>query len=483
MAFLFSEKHQKNANTYIFFDSPDNLTDFNGLDINLIKQYKAFKKAKSFKPTFKKHLTFTTDTQTIYVFGLEKNHSNPLDLEKLGGHIFQTLTKNDLTSINLFFNFKASDKDICHLAMGFQSKNYSFDKYKSDSKKTKSTLHLISSNAAKAKKCWPNYDAICQGMNLTRDIINEPANVLTTTEFVKIVKNLKKHPNIKIDILDEKALKKLGMNTLLAVGQGSPSPTYLAIIKYQGTSKSNFPLALVGKGITFDTGGNSLKPPANMIPMKGDLGGAATVIGLINTLILRKAKTNVVGVLAIAENMCSGSAIRPSDIITSYAGKTIEVLNTDAEGRLVLADALWYVQEKFSPNIVINLATLTGAIIVALGNLYAGLFSNHDGLATQLLDASQKTNDLVWRMPLHKEYDQLLNCDIADIKNIGPPMVAGSILAGQFLQRFIKEGTKWAHLDIAGTADTKTGNDVNPKAASGYGVRLLNQFIIDQCES
>ncbi len=284
-------------------------------------------------------------------------------------------------------------------------------------------------------------------------------------------------------MLDEKQIKKLGMGALLGVGQGSDAPARLVTMLWQGnpSAKDKRPAALVGKGITFDTGGYSLKPPGGMERMKYDMAGAGAVIGAMMALAGRKAKANVVGVVALAENMVSGGAMRPSDIVTTMSGQTVEVLNTDAEGRLVLADALWYTQEKFKPRAIVDLATLTGAMVVALGHEYAGMFSNDDTLSAQLTKAGEGVSELLWRFPMNEAYDRDIDSPIADMKNIGSAGEAGSITAAQFLQRFIQKGMPWAHLDIAGMAWENKGKPLYPKGASGYGVRLLEQF--GECRS
>ena len=283
---------------------------------------------------------------------------------------------------------------------------------------------------------------------------------------------------LKVEIFNEAKLKSLGMRSLLGVGQGSENESYLVTIQWNG-ARNNFgkPLAFVGKGVCFDTGGISLKPARFMEEMKYDMGGSAVVVGLMKTLALRKAKVNAIGVVGLVENMPDGNAQRPGDIVKSYSGKTIEVLNTDAEGRLVLADALTYTEKKYKPKFIIDLATLTGAIIMALGEEYAGLFSNNDKISDQLHEIGNEINEKVWRLPLHKNYDKLINSAYADVQNINYAGGAGSITAAQFLQRFIINKTPWAHLDIAGMAFSKKAASLNSGGATGYGVRLLNDFV------
>ena len=320
-----------------------------------------------------------------------------------------------------------------------------------------------------------------QGTNLTKDLVSEPGNVLHPDEYARRLIQLNKI-GLKVRVYSQKDLKKLGMNALLGVGQGSIRGSYLVTIEWNGSKSKNKPLAFVGKGVCFDTGGISLKPAKFMEDMTYDMAGSAVVVGLMKNLALRNAKVNAVGVVGLVENMPGGNAQRPGDIVKSYSGKTIEVLNTDAEGRLVLADALTYTEEKFKPQFIIDLATLTGAIIVSLGSEYAGLFSNNDKLSKQLFDSGEKVGEKVWRMPLNKNYDKLINSKNADMQNINYVGGAGSTTAAQFLQRFIINKTPWAHLDIAGMAFSKYGGALNSGGATGYGVRLLNKLIEDYYE-
>ena len=320
-----------------------------------------------------------------------------------------------------------------------------------------------------------------EGTFFTRDLVSEPGNILHPDEYAKRLSSLKKL-GLKITIFDKKKLRNLGMHSLLGVGMGSVRGSYLVIMEWNGGKSSSNPLAFVGKGVTFDTGGYSLKPAKFMEDMTYDMAGSAAVVGLMKTLALRKAKINAVGVVGLVENMVSGIAQRPGDIVKSFSGKTIEVLNTDAEGRLVLADALTYTEKKFKPRLIIDLATLTGAIIVSLGSEYAGLFSNNDKLSKQIINAGEKVEEKLWRMPLHKNYDKLINSKNADMQNINYVGGAGSTTAAQFLQRFILNKTPWAHLDIAGMAFSKYGGSLNSGGATGFGVRLLNQFIEDNYE-
>ena len=325
------------------------------------------------------------------------------------------------------------------------------------------------------------FKALVDGVNFTKDLVSEPGNVLHPDEYAKRLKQLNKY-GLKITVYDKKKLKKMGMNALLGVGQGSIRGSYLVTMQWNGGKSRDKPLAFVGKGVCFDTGGISLKPAKFMEDMTYDMAGSAVVVGLMKNLAMRKAKINAIGVVGLVENMPGGNAQRPGDIVKSYSGKTIEVLNTDAEGRLVLADALTFTERKFKPKFIIDLATLTGAIIVSLGSEYAGLFSNDDRLSTQLFNSGKKVEEKVWRMPLHKNYDKLMNSKNADMQNINYVGGAGSTTAAQFLQRFIINKTPWAHLDIAGMAFSKYGGALNSEGATGFGVRLLNKLIEDNYE-
>lgn len=370
-------------------------------------------------------------------------------------------------------------------ALGMLLRSYSFSKYKTkknkddekDYRAARITIHVADPQAA--KKAFAQAEAVAEGVVLARDLVNEPANVLGPIEFAERIEELKKL-DVKVEILSEKDMKKLGMGSLLGVAQGSSHPARLAVMQWNGGKGKDQPIAFVGKGVTFDSGGLSIKTAGGMEEMKGDMGGAAAVTGLMHALATRKANVNVVGVIGIVENMINGEAQRPGDIVTSMSGQTIEVLNTDAEGRLVLADALYYCNDRFNPKLMINLATLTGAIMVALGLHHAGLFSNNDELAGQLLEAGLATGEKLWRMPLGPEYDKLLDTKNADMKNIGG-RYGGAIIAAQFLQRFVGD-TPWAHLDIAATAIGAPTNEYSQSWASGFGVRLLDRLVQDNFE-
>lgn len=408
---------------------------------------------------------------------------------KLGGAVAASLRKaTEITVVLDLPEAKIGEADAANFALGLLLRSYSFDKYKTrkdngdgkadPAKPVKVTIQLA--DPAAARKAFAEAAALADGVMLARDLVNEPANALGPVEFAARIKELEAL-GVKVEILTEKEMRKLGMGALLGVAQGSPRGARLAVMQWNGGKARQKPLAFVGKGVTFDTGGNSMKPASGMDEMKGDMGGAAAVAGLMHALAARKAKANVVGIVGLVENAVDGHAQRPGDIVTSMSGQTIEVLNTDAEGRLVLADALWYCAERFQPRFMVDLATLTGAIMVALGQHHAGLFSNDDELAGRLSDAGRATQEKLWRMPLGSEYDKLIDSKNADMKNIGG-RYGGSITAAQFLQRFVKD-TPWAHLDIAGTAMGAPSSEINQSWGSGFGVRLLDRLVRDHYEA
>lgn len=382
------------------------------------------------------------------------------------------------------------------LALGVLLRCYRFEKYKTeagpshkkdkdkpkddDKKKHLEKLVVHCADPKKAAKAFEERQAIANGVCLARDLVNEPANTLGPVEFADIAKSLEAS-GLEVEILDDDALEELGMGALLCVGQGSARPSRIAVMQWWGAkSKRTKPLAFIGKGVVFDTGGISIKPAAGMEGMKGDMGGAACVTGLMRTLAERKANVNAVGLIGLVENMPSGNAVRPGDIVTSMSKQTIEVLNTDAEGRLVLADVMWYAQERFKPKLMIDLATLTGAIMIALGKDFAGVFANDDKLADELLDAAKKTDEKIWRMPLDRSFDKLIEGTTGDIKNLGGRW-GGACTAAAFLKRFVDD-TPWAHIDLAGTAMDASPSDINRSWGSGWGVRLLDRFVADHHE-
>ena len=412
-----------------------------------------------------------------------KNNLKISDVESLGAEFLGRINygKNSEYYINSDSINSRVDNFLGHFLHGLQLKSYKFNKYKSKKETRLISINVIGKKNQPSTQIQTKFKAIEEGTFYARDLVSEPGNILHPDEYAKRLNSLKKD-GLKVSIYDQKKLKKLGMNALLGVGMGSVRGSYLVIMEWNGAKNNSKPLAFVGKGVTFDTGGYSLKPARFMEDMTYDMAGSATVVGLMKNLALRKAKINAVGVVGLVENMPGGNAQRPGDIVKSYSGKTIEVLNTDAEGRLVLADALTFTEKKFKPQFIIDLATLTGAIIVSLGSEYAGLFSNNDKLSNQIFEAGKKVDEKVWRMPLHTNYDKLMNSKNADIQNINYIGGAGSITAAQFLQRFILNKTPWAHLDIAGMAFSKYGGALNSGGATGFGVRLLNKLIEDNYE-
>ena len=418
-------------------------------------------------------------TKFILVNCIDINKTS--DFENLGSKLFSFLRENKIR--NIYLNSiiqKITELQVERILHGATLKSYSFDVYKTK-KNEKELINIYLFGHNKNNKLKTRLDALTAGIILTRDLVSEPGNILHPDEYAKRILKLKKC-GIKVTVYDKKKLKKMGCGALLGVGQGSIRGSYIVTMEWNGASSKSKPLAFVGKGVCFDTGGISLKPAKFMEDMTYDMAGSAVVVGLMKNFALRKAKINAVGVVGLVENMPGGNAQRPGDIVKSYSGKTIEVLNTDAEGRLVLADALTFTEEKFKPNLIIDLATLTGAIIVSLGSEYAGLFSNNDKLSKQLYEAGEKVEEKVWRMPLHKNYDKLINSKNADMQNINYVGGAGSTTAAQFLQRFIKNKTPWAHLDIAGMSFSKYGGALNSGGATGYGVRLLNKFVEENYE-
>jgi leucyl aminopeptidase len=372
------------------------------------------------------------------------------------------------------------------IAHGAKLRSYRFDKYRTTQKKEeKSSLARITvmcADPTKARAANKPLAALADGVFLTRDLVSEPANILHPVAFAKEIKTLGKD-GLKIEVLGPARLEKLGMGALLGVAEGSQHDAQVVIMRWDGAPKrgDQTPIAFVGKGVTFDTGGISIKPSAGMGDMKWDMGGSGVVVGLMRALARRKAKVNAVGVVGLVENMPSGTAQRPGDVVTSMSGQTIEVLNTDAEGRLVLADALWYTQKRFKPRFMVDLATLTGAIIVSLGNYQAGLFSNDDALTKQLVDAGKAVTEPVWPMPMDDAYDKLIRSDIADMKNIGG-RGGGSVSAAKFLERFVNK-VPWVHLDIAGVTWSGESTDLVPKGGTAFGVRLLNKLVEDHYEA
>ena len=428
-------------------------------------------------------LVFEVNSKKKVVLISIKNNLKISDIENLGAEFYGRVNygKNN----EYFLNSDSVDDKyknfVSHFLHGLKLKSYEFKKYKTKKDSRIITINVIGSKNAPSTFNQLKFKAIEEGIFYARDLVSEPGNILHPDEYAKRLASLRKD-GLKINVYDQRKLKKLGMNALLGVGMGSIRGSYLVTMEWNGVKNNSKPVAFVGKGVTFDTGGYSLKPARFMEDMTYDMAGSAAVVGLMKSLALRKAKVNAVGAVGLVENMVSGVAQRPGDIVKSYSGKTIEVLNTDAEGRLVLADALTFTERKFKPKFIVDLATLTGAIIVCLGSEYAGLFSNDDKLSKQIINAGEKVEEKLWRMPLHKNYDKLMNSKNADMQNINYVGGAGSTTAAQFLQRFILNKTPWAHLDIAGMAFSKYGGALNSGGATGFGVRLLNQLIEENYE-
>ncbi|MBN9457166.1 MAG: leucyl aminopeptidase [Bosea sp.] len=424
--------------------------------------------------------------ERLIVVGLgPSSERGELDFVKLGGAIAGRLGGGrDADVVAAMPGAEIEAKQAAELALGLRLRSYRFDRYKTKSKDKDEagtlSVTLRVTDPAATRKALKVAEAIAAGVLLARDLVNEPPNVLYPEEFADRAKKLEKL-GVEVEVLDEKDLKKIGMRALLGVGQGSRRESRVVVMRWNGAGKSDEPVAFIGKGVTFDTGGISLKPGAGMEDMKGDMAGAACVVGLLHALAARKAKVNAIGVIGLVENMPDGNAQRPGDIVASLSGQTIEIINTDAEGRLVLADVLWYTQDRFKPRFMINLATLTGAILVALAQENAGLFTNSDELAQRLTAAGLATGETVWRMPLGKAYDKMIDSKFADMKN-SAGRYAGSITAAQFLQRHVND-VPWAHLDIAGTGMAAKDSEINRSWGPGWGVRLLDRLVRDHYES
>ena len=431
----------------------------------------------------KKILVFDLNSKRKIILISIKKNIKSIDIENLGAEFYGYVNsdKKNQYFVNSDTVISNQENFIGHFLHGLKLKSYEFKKYKSKKNNKIISIEVLGEKNKPSKHNQLKFKALEAGTFFARDLVSEPGNILHPDEYAKRLNYLKKD-GLKVTIYDKKKLKKLGMNALLGVGMGSVRGSYLVTLEWNGAKNKSKPLAFIGKGVTFDTGGYSLKPARFMEDMTYDMAGSAAVVGLMKTLALRKSKINAVGVVGLVENMVSGVAQRPGDIVKSYSGKTIEVLNTDAEGRLVLADALSFTEKKFKPKFMIDLATLTGAIIVCLGSEYAGLFSNNDNLSRQITNAGEKVEEKLWRMPLHKNYDKLMDSKNADMQNINYVGGAGSTTAAQFLQRFILNKTPWAHLDIAGMAFSKYGGALNSRGATGFGVRLLNQLIEESYE-
>jgi leucyl aminopeptidase len=476
-----SNSKKASSNLVLFVDEKFNISGLKKLISN--SEYSYISDLLKNVDLKKDLLVFEIDSKkTIFLASIKKD-IKASDVENLGAKFHGYINydkKNDY-----FVNSDTIDSKVKnflgHFLHGIKLKSYEFNIYKSKKNKKLVSINVIGNKNKISPQDQLRFKALEEGTFFARDLVSEPGNILHPDEYAKRINTLKKF-GLKINIYDEKKLEKLGMNALLGVGQGSIRGSYLVTMEWNGAKNNSKPLAFVGKGVCFDTGGISLKPAKFMEDMTYDMAGSATVVGLMKNLALRKAKINAVGVVGLVENMPGGNAQRPGDIVKSYSGKTIEILNTDAEGRLVLADALTFTEKKFKPRFMVDLATLTGAIIVSLGSEYAGLFSNDDKLSKQLIEAGDKVDEKLWRMPLHKNFDKLIDSKNADMQNINYVGGAGSTTAAQFLQRFVLNKTPWAHLDIAGMAFSKYGGALNSGGATGYGVRLLNKLIEDDYE-
>ena len=478
--------NEKGIKNYILFS--DEEFKINGLSkLSISKNSNQISKTITSNKSKKKNIiSFNLNPDQKIILIKIKNKLTATENEKKGASFYNYLKSNLIFDVT-FLNKNTTSTQNKNSAFfdeflhGMQLKSYNFNKYKTKQEDKNIDITILNSKKSKNKKSFDRFSSILEGTNYTKDLVSEPGNILHPDEYAKRLLKLKKI-GLKVKVYNKKELKKLGMGALLGVGQGSVRGSYLVTMEWNGNRSKSKPLAFVGKGVCFDTGGYSLKPARFMEDMTYDMAGSAAVVGLMKTLALRKATVNAVGVVGLVENMVSGNAQRPGDIVKSYSGKTIEVLNTDAEGRLVLADALTFTEKKFKPKFIIDLATLTGAIIVCLGSEYAGLFSNDDKLSKQLMNAGEKVEEKLWRMPLHKNYDKLMDSKNADMQNINYVGGAGSTTAAQFLQRFIINKTPWAHLDIAGMAFSKYGGALNSGGATGFGVRLLNQLIEENYE-
>ncbi|WP_333590238.1 leucyl aminopeptidase [Brevundimonas sp.] len=425
------------------------------------------------------------DAELVVLTGLGAEAADDLALEAAAGAAWRAVATSGL-SILTFDASGLTAEQAARVGFAARLAAYRFDKYRTKEKAEKipsvKTVRVVTGDVKAAQAAFAPMSAVADGVLFARDLVSEPANILHPEEFAKRVKALESL-GLEVEILGEKEMEKLGMRTLLAVGQGSERDSQLAVIQWKGGKSGEQPIAFVGKGVCFDTGGISLKPADGMEDMKWDMGGAAAVAGTLMALAGRKAKVNAVGVLGLVENMPDGKAQRPGDVVVSMSGQTVEVINTDAEGRLVLADALWYTQERFKPKFMIDLATLTGAMIVSLGLEYAGVFSNDDAVAQGVLDAGPKVGENFWRMPMPEAYERHIDSPIADVKNTGNGRAGGSITAALFLQRFTN-GTPWAHIDIAPTAwVNKSQNPTIPDGGVGFAVRTLDRMVADKYES
>ncbi|GAA4043145.1 leucyl aminopeptidase [Sphingomonas rosea] len=421
-----------------------------------------------------------SQVRRLLLIGTGKASDGPA-AEKLGGAAVGRLLTSGEKTLVIDLNGSRFDADAAaRLVLGAAARGWRYDRYrtrlKDKQKVSLEELMIVGAPAGTQDRWNSRYAAVLEGLKFTRELVTEPANIIYAETFVERVKKAAEGTGLVVEALGQAEMEKLGMGSLLCVNQGTIREPRLLVMRWNGGAEGETPVALIGKGVTFDTGGISIKPAAGMESMKWDMGGAGAVAGAMIAIAGRKAKANIVGLCGLVENMPSGAATRPGDVVTSMNGQTIEVINTDAEGRLVLADVLTYAQRELGVKKMVDLATLTGAMLVSLGHEYAGIFSNADGLAGELVAAGQETGDKLWRMPLGEAYDRLIDSPIADIKNVGP-REGGSITAAQFLQRFVEEGNEWAHLDIAGTVWSDKPGATHDKGATGFGVRLLDRWV------
>jgi leucyl aminopeptidase len=407
--------------------------------------------------------------------------------EKLGGTAAARLQTSGEKKAVIDVSGLGYDADTAaRVGLAAALRSWRYDRYrtklKENQKPTLGEIIIVGGGKGAEQRYKSRWAPVVEGVSLTRELVTEPANIIYPETFVERVKASLEGTGVEIDVLTRAQMQKLGMGALLGVAQGSVREARLLVLRWNGAAKGKQPVAFVGKGVTFDTGGISIKPAAGMEAMKWDMGGAGAVAGALKALALRKAKANIVGICGLVENMPGGNAQRPGDVVTTMSGQTVEVINTDAEGRLVLADAVTYVQKNYKPSAIIDLATLTGAILISLGHEWAGLFSNNEELADELTKAGNESGDKLWRMPLGEPFDRLIDSPIADMKNVGP-REGGSITAAQFIQRFIESGLKWAHVDMAGKAWSDKPSSTYEKGATGFGVRLLDQFVADALEA
>jgi leucyl aminopeptidase len=433
---------------------------------------------------------FIDDNGTVrrlLVVGVGTGSSPHESAEKLGGTAVARLLTSGETRAVIDIGSLGFDADsAARVGLAAALRSWRYDRYrtklKDSQKPTLGEMIIVGGPADAGKRYDQRWAPVYEGVALTRELVTEPANIIYPESFVERVTKSLEGTGVEVEVLDRKAMEKLGMGALLGVAQGSIREARMLVLKWNGGGQGGQPTAFVGKGVTFDTGGISIKPAAGMEAMKWDMGGAGAVVGAMKAIALRKAKANIVGVCGMVENMPSGSAQRPGDVVTTMSGQTVEVINTDAEGRLVLADAITYVQRNYKPATIIDLATLTGAILVSLGHEWAGLFANDEGLAEQLIRVGEDSGDKLWRMPLAESFDRLIDSPIADMKNVGP-REGGSITAAQFIQRFVENGVKWAHIDMAGKAWSDKPGITYDKGATGFGVRLLDEYVSDVLEA